>query len=253
MLPTLLLWLGQINILLALFNLVPGFPLDGGRILRAVLWGITGNLRRATGWATGAGQLFAWFLIGSGLAMMLGFRIPVFGTGFIGGLWIAFIGWFLNNAALLSYQQLVVRESLEDVPVAALMQTRFTDVPPDLSVDRLVEDLILHSEQRGFPVLSGERLAGMVCMEDVRKLERSMWPFKRVGDIMTPARSLICIGPQEPAYRALALLGDGRINQMPVVENGRVRGLIRREDILKWLSLRGKFDSRDRIAYGEGR
>lgn len=236
-LPTMLLWLGQVNILLALFNLVPGFPLDGGRVLRAALWGITGNLRQATRWASAAGQVFAWVLIVSGLAMMLGLRVPVFGTGFVGGLWISFIGWFLNSAALLSYRQLLVKESLENVPAARLMQTGFMVVPPDLPVDRLVDDYFLHSDQRGIPVVAGDRLAGMVCLEDVRKIERCAWPHKRVREIMTPASALVQVAPQEDAHHVLSLLGERKFNQIPVVDGGQVRGLIRREDILKWLSL----------------
>lgn len=249
--PTLLLWLGQINILLALFNLVPGFPLDGGRVLRAVLWGITGNLRQATRWASAAGQLFAWILIISGLAMMLGFYVPVFGTGFISGLWISFIGWFLNNAALLSYRQLLIKESLENVPVTRLMQTGFRVVPPDLPVDKLVEEYFLHSDQRGFPVVAGDRLIGMVCMEDIRKLERDVWPARIVRDIMTPASSLILASPQDDVHHALSLLGEGKINQIPVVDNGQVRGLIRREDILKWLVLYEQADTRVAMALGK--
>lgn len=240
---TLLLWLGQINIVLALFNLVPGFPLDGGRVLRAALWGMTGNLRQATRWASAAGQFFAWLLIFSGVAMMLGLRVPIFGTGFVGGLWISFIGWFLNNAALLGYQQLVVKESLEDIPVTRAMQTEFMTVPPDLPVDRLVDDFFLHSPQRGLPVQGSDRLLGMVCLDDVRKLDRSRWPYTMVRNIMTPASKLVQVAPQDDMHKALTLLGEGEVSQIPVVENGRVRGLLRREDILKWIALYASADA----------
>lgn len=251
--PTLLLWLGQINILLGIFNLVPGFPLDGGRVLRAVLWGITGNLRRATRWASGAGQVFAWILIGSGVAMMFDFRVPVFGTGFANGLWIALIGWFLNNAALAGYRQLLIRQSLEHVPVSSLMQTEFSVVPPDFPVDRFVEQYFLHSDQRGFPVVAGDRLVGMVCLEDIRKLDRKAWPTVTARDIMTPVESLIRISPQEDGYKALSLLGQSKVNQIPVVENEQPKGLVRREDILKWLSLGENAELRIAAALGQGR
>src|SRR5690606_34380126 len=104
---TLLLWLGPVNIVLGLFNLVPGFPLDGGRVMRAVIWGATGDLHRATRHASNAGRAFAWLLIACGIAMILGMQVPLFGRGFVGGLWLTLIGWFLHNAALMSYRQLL--------------------------------------------------------------------------------------------------------------------------------------------------
>lgn len=249
---TLLLWLGQVNMLLAFFNLLPGFPLDGGRVLRAVLWGLTGDLRRATRWATGAGQLFAWLFIGIGVAMMLGVRVPVFGTGFIGGLWISFIGWFLYSAALVSYRQLVLRESLHDVPVSRLMQTTLQGVPPDLPLDRLVDEYLLHSDQRAFPVIHDGRLAGIVCLDDVRKVERGAWPARVVADIMTPRSALVEVAPQDDAHKALGLLGEARVNQIPVIEQGQLRGLIRREDLLKWLALYANLDRRTASAFSHG-
>jgi Zn-dependent protease/CBS domain-containing protein len=250
---TLLLWLGQVNIVLGIFNLVPGFPLDGGRVLRAALWGITGNLQRATRWASGAGQAFGWILIASGVAMMLGFRVPVFGTGFVSGLWISLIGWFLNNAALASYRQLVIRESLQNIPVSRLMQTGFSSAPSNLPVDRFVEEYFLHSGQRGFPIVEEDRLLGMVCLEDIRKIERGAWPKHTVRDIMTPVASLIQAHPQDDMTKVLSLFGEGRINQIPVVENGRVRGLIRREEILNWLALNDNADPKMAAALAQGR
>src|SRR5690606_6115772 len=144
-LATLLLWLGPINILLAVFNLVPGFPLDGGRVLRAILWGATGNLRHATRWASLGGQGFAWLLIGAGALMIFGWHFPLLGGGAFGGLWLMLIGWFLNNAALVSYRQLLVKQTLEEVRVARLMQQRVVRIDPDLPVSELVEKHIMAS------------------------------------------------------------------------------------------------------------
>lgn len=237
---TLLVWLGPVNILLALFNLVPGFPLDGGRVLRALLWAVTGSLRRATRYASRAGQGFALLLMASGVAMMLGLRVPVFGTGLVGGLWLAFIGWFLNNAAVLSYRQLLVRESLADVPVERLMQTRFARVAPALRVSTLVDEHLLPSGQRSFPVEDDSRLLGIVSLSDVRKHGRDTWDRITVGEIMTPAASVVTVGAQQDAFEALALLAGHNLNQLPVVEDGRVVGLLRREDIVTWLALHGE-------------
>jgi Zn-dependent protease/predicted transcriptional regulator len=239
-LATLCLWLGPINIVLGLFNLVPGFPLDGGRVLRAVAWRITGDLKIATRWASRLGQFFAWTLIAIGIAMMLGVRVPVFGTGLLSGLWLAFIGWFLNQAAFMSYRQLLVRESLDDVPVSRVMQSQFTSVTSGMTVSQLVDEHLLHSDQRAYPVVDDGKLVGLVCLEDVRKTNRDAWAHTRVADIMTPASNLAHIGPGEDTSEALSTLTSRGVNQLPVVENGRVRGLVRREDILRWLALRGE-------------
>ncbi len=235
--PTLLLWLGPINIVLAIFNMVPGFPLDGGRVLRAIIWGATGNLHRATQWAAFCGQLIAWLLIASGFAMALGLRVPWFGTGLFSGLWLALIGWFLNNAAAQSYRQLLIRETLADVPVARLMKRGADSVAPTISVHDLVERHVLPGEQRAFAVVERGGLVGLVSLRDVHKLPRSEWEATAVREIMTPAAELAVVAPGDSAANALALLSERQVNQLPVVEHGEVRGLLRREDVLRWLSL----------------
>ncbi|HKJ71742.1 MAG TPA: site-2 protease family protein [Gammaproteobacteria bacterium] len=239
-LATLLMWLGPINIILGLFNLVPGFPLDGGRVLRAIMWGLTGDLRRATRWASRGGQAFAWLLIATGVAMILGAEVPLFGRGPISGLWLAFIGWFLNNAALSSYQQLLVRESLHGVAVSRLMRTDLVSVAPDLAVAALVEDHLLRGGQRAFPVVAaGGRLRGLVTMSDVRERERSAWEGLTVAGVMTPADQLATVAPGDDAFDAMMKLTRAGVDQLPVVEGGRLRGLIRRRDLLTWLSVYG--------------
>ncbi|MCX7891333.1 MAG: site-2 protease family protein [Burkholderiales bacterium] len=236
---TLLLWLGQVNLVLAAFNLVPAFPLDGGRVLRALLWGASGDLRRATRWASSAGQGFAWFLIAVGLAMAAGIRVPVFGVGLVSGLWLMFIGWFLNNAALASYRQVLVRDALENVPVARLMRRALAAVPPGLAVSDFVAGYLLASDQRAFPVEDGGRLVGMVTLADVRRVPRERWDETAVAAIMTPADALASVAPGDDALEALSLLAARNVNQLPVIADGRLQGLILREDILKWLALYG--------------
>jgi Zn-dependent protease/CBS domain-containing protein len=239
-LATVLLWLGPINILLGVFNLVPGFPLDGGRVLRAVLWGLTGDLYRATRWAAGLGQVVAWILIGCGFAMIFGIRVPFFGTGVVGGMWIALIGWFLNNAAIMSYRQLLIQRSMEHVPVSRIMLSQFNTVTPDMPISTLIEDYIMRSNQRAFPVVESGRLVGLVCLEDVRRVDPTQRATLPVRAIMTPAHELTTVAPEEASTEALQALSRREVNQLPVVKHGTVRGLIRREDILKWLSLHGE-------------
>jgi Zn-dependent protease/CBS domain-containing protein len=236
-LATLLLWLGPINILLALFNLVPGFPLDGGRVLRALLWGATGSLRLATRWASLGGQAFAWLLIGTGLLMLFGYRIPLLGGGPFGGLWLMFIGWFLNNAALVSYRQLLVKQTLEDVPVRRIMQTQLARIDPDVPVLRLAEENMMTSGQRVLPVERGGRFLGLVSLSDLQKSERRAWDRMTAAEIMTPLQRMSFVSPDTDAGEALEALARRNVNQLPVLEDGRLVGLLRREDVLKWLAL----------------
>lgn len=238
-LVTVLLWLGPVNVLLALFNLVPGFPLDGGRVLRALLWGATGNQQLATRWASLAGQAFGWLLITAGIAMMLGWRVPVFGSGFVGGAWLVFIGWFLNAAAVASYRHLLMQHSLSEVPVRRLMQSAVTRVDPQLRVGSLVEELVMSSGQRVFPVEVAGRLAGMVSLRDLQKIPRDAWDRTIVADIMTPVERLAMLAPDQNAMEALDMLAQRDLNQLPVVSGGALLGLVRREDIVKWLALHG--------------
>jgi Zn-dependent protease/predicted transcriptional regulator len=234
---TLLLWLGPINMMLGLFNLIPGFPLDGGRVLRATLWALLGDLRAATRYASGVGRVVGWLFIFVGVSMMFGLRFPLLGGGFINGLWIAFIGWFLNNAAMASYQQVVVRDVLQGVPVAAVMRTETPTVDPNLSVEALVERYFMGTDQRAFPVVVGEQLVGIVCLQDLRRVPREQWVEARVHQIMTPASELTVATPGEQTSEALQKLSVRDVEQIPVVEGGRLRGVLRRRDILRWLEI----------------
>lgn len=242
---TLLLWLGPVNIILAVFNLVPGFPLDGGRVMRALLWGATGDLRRATRWASNGGRAFAWFLIACGIGMIFGVQLPIFGTGLVSGLWLALIGWFLHNAAVMSYRQLLVERSLKGVSVGDLMQRDLHTVAPDVTVREFVDEYVMGHEQRAWPVTANDRLAGLVCLEDVRRRPREEWVDTIVRDIMTPASQLATVSSADDALDALKLISRRGVNQLPVVDNERLRGLVRREDVLRWLSLYGEMSEHE--------
>ncbi len=244
---TLLLWLGLINVLLALFNLVPGFPLDGGRVLRAILWGLTGSLRQATRWASLSGQGFAWLLIGTGLMMIFGFQVPLLGVGFLPGLWLMFIGWFLNNAALVSYRQLIVQETLEDVPVTRIMQTRVTRIDPQTSLRTLIDEHLMASGQRVFPVEDSGRFIGMVCLQDLARSRPDDRSRLTAQDVMTPVDKLATVSVNEDASEALAIIAQRGVNQLPVLDGTKLAGLVRREDVLKWLSFHNTREKRDRV------
>jgi predicted transcriptional regulator len=240
-LGTLLLWLGPVNIVLGVFNLIPAFPLDGGRVLRAVLWGATGDLRKATRWAAGLGRFFATLFILAGISMALGFRVPYLGSGLIPGLWIAFIGWFLQRASSASYARVMVEDLLKDARVADLMQRgSFLTVPPELSVDAFVQDRLIVADQQAFPVAEGDRFLGMVTREDVRRLPRESWGETKVRDIMTGVPALAVATPDEGATAAFEKLAARDIEQLPVVEGERLVGLLRRRDLARWLDLQNR-------------
>ncbi len=237
---TLFLWLGPINILLGVFNMVPGFPLDGGRVLRSILWWATGSLEIATRWAAGAGRAFAWLLIGTGVFMLFGGLVPLLGGGPVQGLWLVIIGWFLNMAAQASYQQQMLSSGLSGVSAGDIMLTRFETVTPDTSVDELVRDYIMGSDQRVFPVMRGGSLEGLITLTDIREVPEAARGETRVGDAMTPAGSLVTLGPDVASADALQQLSTRGINQIPIVADGRLVGLVRREDIVKWLSFKSQ-------------
>ena len=237
-LATVALWLGPVNILLGLFNLVPGFPLDGGRVLRALIWGATGDLLKATRWAAAFGQGFGWFLIACGFLMALGVALPLLGAGVVGGLWMALIGWFLARAALAGYAQVVAAHALERVPVSKLMIAPVETVAPGMPVEELIEDHIMKSDQRVFPVLEAGRLAGLVGVEEARAVPRHARATRQVSEIMTPAERLATVSPGEDSAEALRKLQQSATQQLAVVERGELRGLLRREDLAKWLLLR---------------
>ena len=235
--PTLLLWLGPINIILGLFNLVPGFPLDGGRIVRSILWSITDNLRSATRWASYLGQGIAWVMIGTGFAMVFAVQVPFFGSGLISGLWLAFIGWFLHSAASRSYQQVVIRDILEDVPVSNMMRDDAPTVSPNISIRTLVHDHLMRTDDHSFPVIENGHLVGLVTLEDVRSVSREAWDAKTTKDIMTPIENLTVVNADEDAADALDKLRERDYRQLPVLRGSEMVGLLRRRDIIKWLQL----------------
>jgi Zn-dependent protease/CBS domain-containing protein len=241
---TLLAWLGSINVLLGLFNLIPGFPLDGGRVVRSVFWAITDDLRRATRWASWIGQGIAWLMIGAGIAMIFGVQIPFFGQGFLGGLWLAFIGWFLNSSAITSYRQVVVQDILEDVPVERVMRSDPAYVSSKISVDALVHDGILGTDDHAFPVIDDGQLVGLVTLEDVRTVPRGAWADTTVADIMTPAGELVTVSADKDTSEAMTKLQRRDVRQLPVMRNGSLAGLLRRRDIVRWLQLHSEMESR---------
>lgn len=233
---TLLIWLGSVNVFLGFFNLLPAFPLDGGRILRSLFWVISNSVRRATKWASWVSQAIAWVMIVAGISMVFGVQIPFFGSG-ISGLWLAFIGWFLHSSAVMSYRQVVVQDILEDVPVTKVMRANPPTVIPTMTIDNLVQDGIMGTDDHAFPVVEQDKLVGMVTIDDVRTVPRDAWGDTTVSQIMTPADQLVSVSMEEDAAEAFNRLQARDVRQLPVMNNGALAGLLRRRDIVRWLQL----------------
>ncbi len=238
---TIFIWLGSVNILVAVFNLIPGFPLDGGRIFRSALWAITNDLKTATRWASDLGQLVAWVLILAGIAMAFGVNIPFLGSGFVNGIWFMFIGWFLQNAAVQSYHKVVIQDILEDVKVKQMMYTNIPAVDAGLSVQSLIDNYIMQSDNRAFIVFEDEKMVGLVTIDDIRKLDAEARTRTLVKDIMTPSQKLVVVAPEEEASDAFQRLQTEDIRQLPVVTGNQIVGLLRRKDIARWLQLQSQF------------
>jgi CBS domain-containing protein len=224
-------YLAFINLSLAIFNLIPGFPLDGGRVLRAIYWNKTGSLRRATMVASGTGK---W--IGVGI-ILLGLFFVVQGN-LLGGFWFVIIGIFLRSAAEGGYQQVVVKGALEGVKVKELMSRGVISVPPSLRINRLVEDFFLTHKHVTYPVAEGERFLGIITLKKVKELPRDQWVEKTVREVMMPVREEIMLDPEGEAVDALQKMirtGEGRL---PVVKDGKVVGMITRRDILNLLEIK---------------
>ncbi|MFW5740285.1 MAG: site-2 protease family protein [Myxococcota bacterium] len=235
---TLLLWLGPINLMLGIFNMVPGFPLDGGRVLRAALWWTSGNIEKATRRASAAGQAVAWTLMVMGIAMAFGFSVPIFGSGVFSGLWLVLIGWFLSNAARASYQQLLVQQRLAEVRVGDLMRYQVTTVRPDTSIESVLRDHLLRTQQRFVPVIGDNaEILGLVGPENLRSIPRDRWNEVQAHDVMTPASQVDTISPDGDAADALRHLRSTSQSEIPVVLNERLVGFVGLDDIARYLSL----------------
>lgn len=231
-------YLAIVNALVAGFNLLPGFPLDGGRVLRSIAWKLTNSLRRGTEIAAAGGQLVGFGLIAWGLAILF---LPPPGD-FFNGLWIAAIGWFLQNAASASLQQTIVQTRLRDVTVGDIVRRDPTAISPDTTVAELVEDHLLRRNRRAAPVAEGGRLVGIVTIGDISDVEPGERQRTRVADVMGGRDRLLTVAPDDTVNRALELFGEGDHEQLPVVDDGALIGMLTRADVIRQIQLREALD-----------
>jgi len=225
-------YLAQINVILAIFNLIPGFPLDGGRVFRSLMWRFSGNYKRSTRIATRVGQGVAYAFILAGILIM------VFLQDWIGGLWLVFIGWFLQNAASASYRQAQWQVALQGVTAAQVMTSHYTTIPPGITVKQLVDDYVLPTGQRFFLVADEGSFRGILTLRNIKSIAQSDWDRTLVEKVMVPADQLKTAHPEQDVLSIMAEMNDSAINQVPVIEKGHVAGIITQDNLLRAIRTR---------------
>ncbi len=222
-------WLAFINVALAAFNLIPGFPLDGGRVFRSILWQVTGNYKRSTRIATRVGQGTGYLFILGGILIMFILH------DWLSGLWLVFIGWFLGNAASASYRQAQWRGALQGFTASQVMTSDYPVVPLSITVSQLVQRYIFTSGRGCFLVADEGGVRGILTLHNIKSVPQPNWGVTQVKEIMTPVDKLKIAHPDQDALSILEQMDESSINQMPVVSGGGVIGLITRDNLIRLL------------------
>jgi Zn-dependent protease/predicted transcriptional regulator len=223
------MYLGLINILLGVFNLIPGFPLDGGRVLRSLIWWRSRNFQRATKIASNIGRAIGFLFILGGIWL-------AFTGNFFNGLWLVFIGWFLETAASGSYRQVLVQDMLKGHTASEVMSRDCMTVPPDITVERLINEHILNSGRRCFPVVSENHTEGLVTLGNVRSVPREARKTTLIRDAMTPLSQVKSVSPNEDLADILQILSENDINQVPVIWENKVVGIVGRDNLINFIN-----------------
>jgi len=224
-------WLSWINFSLGVFNLIPGFPLDGGRVLRAILWGFTGSFPKATQIASVSGRIIAYGFIAFGIWVF-------FSGNWVNGLWLGFIGWFLENAAVSSYKQVALREQLAGVTAREVMMTDCPHVSRQMTLQELIYEYILKGTRRCFPVVENGKVLGIITLHHVKAIPQEQWAMTTVGQAMTPFEQTKRVRPDQDLFGVLEFMTAEDINQVPVVEDGQLLGMISRDRVLDVIATR---------------
>lgn len=223
-------YLAFINVFLGLINLIPAYPLDGGRVLRAFLWARTKNLRLATAIASNVGKFFAIFLIFNGFILTI--------RGELGGLWYVFIGMFLYGAAKMGYEHVLIRDALSGSSVRDVMSTHVVVVDSALALDKVVEDYFFKYHHSSFPVVEGARIKGVLSLARIKEIPREKWPLTTAGDSAEPIRPDAVVSPRERTSNILSRLVEHELGHMLVMEEGRIIGIVTRVDVMKLLKVK---------------
>jgi Zn-dependent protease len=222
-------WLGMTNVILAVFNLLPGFPLDGGRVLRAIIWKLGKDPQKATKWVSNIGRVIAYLMIAVGIVL--------FFTGYaLNGLWLAFIGWFLSSAASGNSKQASLQRELQNFTVAELMNINYIKIPASISIEEIYNEYIRQNKKSYLVVTSGSETLGLVNMHLLRNLDKKEWSIKTAGEVLTPLYSLRYLTPEADLIAALRLFQQEQTDQLPVVRDGEIIGLLSYDDLANFLN-----------------
>jgi Zn-dependent protease/CBS domain-containing protein len=234
---TTLAWLGSVNIMIGFFNLIPAFPLDGGRIVRSLIWAILNDIRRSTRWATWLAQAIAWLMIVGGLVTVFGINLPYIGGNLFSGLWLIFIGIFLHSAAMSGYRQAAMEDRLASVLVRSVMQTRVPVIPSNASLGDLLDRNLTQPDGYFMFVMENREVIGLVAISDVKKSPMDKWSSATVRDIMTPISALRYVSADEAIVDAFERLQRFDLRHIPVKFNNRVVGLLHLRDVHRLFQL----------------
>jgi len=230
-------YLGTINLMLAAFNLVPAFPLDGGRVLRAILWHFKGDMQGATRIAASAGGAFGYTLIFLGIFLVLAGNLA-------NGIWMAFIGWFIAQAAQSSYQQMLLSDIFTKIPVRDFMTTQVVIVDYFISVQDLVDKYFYKHKYAFFPVRQQDQITGIVSLNNVRNLPQADWPRTTVGRIVTPLQENLIVRPDEAVAAVMNKLFANGVGRVLVMEGSQLLGLVSRTDVLNYMRIHGQLSQK---------
>lgn len=228
-------YLFVLNLVVGIFNLIPGFPLDGGRILRAAIWAFTNNLKTATGIASAFGKGFAFFLIAVGF-------LNLFSGAAISGIWLIFIGFFLQEAAEVSYRQVVMKKVLTGICVGNLMTRNVITVPAGITLDKLIDDYFFRFRFTTFPVVEDDTLLGLVTLHRVKEIERDKWPQTTAGEILIPVSEPLTTNENIEATDALVKMAGNGVGRLLVIEDSKLIGILSQRDIMRLFEFKAEIE-----------
>ncbi len=231
----LLTYVAQVNLILAIFNMVPAFPMDGGRVLRALIWRFRGDFQNATKIAASMGGLFGYFLIFTGIFFVMSGNI-------INGVWFAFIGWFINQASQASYQQMVMSNIFDEIKISEFMTANVTAVDYHISVQELVDNYFYQFKFNSFPVKRFEEVIGVVNLDRAKNIPKEEWNQTTVGGITTPLEDNLVVSPNDTVSKAMTKIFSNSIGRVLVMEQGALTGIVSRTDILNYLRIHNQFN-----------